>query len=194
MTKLLAHLRRSAVLYVALLLVLAVGLGGGYALAAGKTKTITVCADKGTGVLHLKTHGRCKRSQTRVTWNQQGPQGVPGVQGPAGQPGAPAVSAWANVTNAGSVAFGQGLSVQHVSAGTYEVTVTSSACAHGSNVPVVSVSDANPPNGEASGTFPVAWYEATAANEQFTVFTGDVVGGGSFAASDHSFTVMDTCM
>jgi hypothetical protein len=41
MTKLLAHLRRSAIPYVALLLVLAVGLGGGYALAASKTKSIT---------------------------------------------------------------------------------------------------------------------------------------------------------
>ena len=59
MTKILVHLRRSAIPYVALLLVLAVGLGGGYALAASKTKSITVCADKKTGILHLKTHGRC---------------------------------------------------------------------------------------------------------------------------------------
>ena len=41
MTKLLTHLRRSAIPYVALLLVLAAGLGGGYALAASKTKSIT---------------------------------------------------------------------------------------------------------------------------------------------------------
>ena len=86
------------------------GVGGGYALAASKTKTITVCADKGTGVLHLKNRGRCKRGQTRVTWNQQGPQGV---QGPAGQTGAPAVSVWGQVTNAGPLLSGQGLSVQH---------------------------------------------------------------------------------
>ena len=33
------------------------------------------------------------------------------------------------MTNAGSVAFGQGLSVQHVSAGTYEITITSPAWA-----------------------------------------------------------------
>ena len=58
MTKILVHLRRSAIPYVALLLVLAVGLGGGYALAASKTKSITVCADKKTGILHLKTHGQ----------------------------------------------------------------------------------------------------------------------------------------
>jgi hypothetical protein len=51
MTKILAHVRRSAIPYLALVLVLAVGLGGGYALAASKTKTITVCADKKTGIL-----------------------------------------------------------------------------------------------------------------------------------------------
>ena len=125
MTDLLARARRNAIPAAALLLVLAIAVGGGYALAASKTKTITVCADKGTGVLHLKTHGgRCKRGQTRVTWNQIGPQGPPGFTGPAGQPGAPAVSVWANVDNAGSVVSGQGLSVQHVGAGTYQVTIT----------------------------------------------------------------------
>ena len=78
MTHLPQHLRRNALPYLVCAVVLVLGVGGGYAYAATKTKTITVCADKGTGVLHLKTHGRCKRGQTRVTWNQQGPQGVPG--------------------------------------------------------------------------------------------------------------------
>jgi hypothetical protein len=40
-TKLLTHLQRSAIPYQALLLVLAVGLGGGYSIAASKTKSIT---------------------------------------------------------------------------------------------------------------------------------------------------------
>jgi hypothetical protein len=175
------------------LLVLAAAVGGGYAFAASKTKTITVCADKGTGVLHLKTHGSCKRSQTRVTWNQQGPRGLPGVQGPIGQAGAPAVSVWANVANAGSVVSGEGLSVQHVSAGTYEVTITAPACAQRSNAPVITVSDGNPPGGQVSGAFPVAWYGSTGLNQQFMVFTGVVVGG-TFTPTDHTFTVMDTCM
>jgi hypothetical protein len=173
--------------------VLAVGIGGGYAVAASRTKTITVCADKTTGVLHLKTHGRCKRGQTRVTWNQRGPQGPQGVQGPAGQPGAPAVSIWGQVANAGSLLSGQGLSVQHVSVGAYQVTITAAACAHGSNAPVITVSDTNPPGGKMAGAFPVAWYQSTGLNQQFMVFTGVVVGG-SFAPSDHIFTVMDTCM
>jgi hypothetical protein len=183
------YVRRNAVVYMALALLVLLGIGTGYAIAATKTKTITVCADKGSGVLHLKNRGRCKRSQTRVTWNQRGPQGI---QGPAGQPGAPAVAVWANVTDAGSVASGQGLSVQHVSAGTYAVTITASACSQGSNAPLVTVSDA-PPNELASGSFPVAWYGSTGLNQHFMVFTGEVAAG-SFAPSDHTFTVMDSCM
>ena len=193
MTDLLAYARRNAIPSLALLLVLAIGIGGGYALAASKTKTITVCADKGTGVLHLKTRGRCKRGQTRVTWNQVGPQGPQGFQGPAGQPGTPAVSVWGNVTNNGSLFAGQGLSVQHMSAGTYQVTITAPACAHGSNAPVVTVSDGNPPAGQAAGAFPLAWIAATGLNEQFMVFTGVVVDD-SFTPTDHTFMIMDTCM
>jgi hypothetical protein len=172
--------------------VLVLGVGGGYAYAASKTKTITVCADKSTGVLHLHNHGKCKRGQSRVTWNQKGPQGAQGTQGPAGAPGAPAVSVWANVTNAGSLFSGQGLSVQHLSAGTYQVTITAPACAHGSNAPVVTVSDSSQPGGHA-GAFPVAWYGTTGLNQQFMVFTGEVVSG-SFSPTDLPFTLMDACM
>ena len=38
--------------------------------------------------------------------------------------------------------------MQHVSAGTYQVTITAPACAQGSNAPVITVSDANPPSGQ----------------------------------------------
>ena len=199
----LSNARRNAVPYLALLVVLAVGVGGGYAFAASNNKTISVCADKKTGILHLKTRGKCKSSQTRVTWNQQGPAGPAGAQGsqgaagtqgpqgPAGSQGPAAVSVWANVAGNGAVIAGQGLSVQRASAGTYEVTVTDATCSGENNAPVVSLSDANPPNGQGAGAFPVAWYGATAPN-RFTVFTGDVVGG-SFSASDHTFDVLDKC-
>jgi hypothetical protein len=192
MTAFLARNRKTTIVSVALVLAVMAAAGGGYALAASKTKTITVCADKGTGVMHLKTHGKCNRGQTRVTWNQKGPQGVQGFQGPAGPPGTSAVSVWANVTNSGALFAGQGLSVQHVSAGTYEVTVTSAQCAQGANAPIVTVSDGNPPAGQATGAFPVAWFGATGLNQQFMVFTG-VVSSGTFTATDHTFTVMDSC-
>lgn len=181
--------RRNLIPYAALLLVLLVGAGGGYALAASKTKSITVCADKKTGILHLHNHGKCKRTQTKVTWNQVGPQGPQGVQGPAGQAGAPAVSVWAQVATNGTVAFGQGISVQHVSTGTYQVTIISPACAHGLNAPVVTVSG-GPPTG---GTFPVSWFGSTGSNQQFDIFTA-LSSGGTLTPTDLTFTVMDSCM
>jgi hypothetical protein len=193
MTQLMQHIRRNALPYLACVVVLALGVGGGYAYAASKTKTIIACADKNTGVLHLHNRGKCRRSQTRVTWSQKGPQGAQGAQGPAGASGAPAISVWANVTNTGSLFAGQGLSVQRVSAGTYQVTITAASCAHGSNAPVITVSDSNPPGGQPAGSFPVAWYGGTGLNQQFMVFTG-VVAAGSFTLTDHPFTVMDSCM
>jgi hypothetical protein len=191
LTRLLHHMRHNVIAYLALFL--ALGAGGGYAVAATKTKTVTVCADKKTGVLHLKTRGKCSRTQTRVTWNQRGPQGAQGIQGTEGPAGASAVSIWAQVTNAGPLFSGQGLSVQHLSTGTYQVTITAPACAQRANAPVITVSDTNPPGGQVAGAFPVAWYQSTGGNQVFNVFTG-VVAGGSFTPTDHAFTVMDTCM
>jgi hypothetical protein len=198
---------RNAIPYLALLVVAAIGLGGGYALAASSNKTIKVCADKKTGILHLKTRGKCSRSQTRVTWNQRGPagpqgsqgatgpqgvQGVQGMQGPGGAQGPAAPNVWALVAGNGAVLAGQGLSVDRTQAGTYQVTVTDPTCSQELNAPVVTLSDSNPPS-EGANTFPEAWYEAGGGtNEQFTVFTGFVMAG-SFTASDHTFDVIDAC-
>ena len=196
--------RRNALPYLALLVVLVVGVGGGYALAASNTKTITVCADKKTGILHLKTRGRCKSSQTRVTWDQQGPQGVAGAQGaqgpagaqgaqgPAGVPGQDAVSIWAQVAGNGDRLAGSGLSVQHMSTGVYQVTVTDPTCSRGGNAPVVTVSDAAPGMVQG-GQFPVAWYGANGPNQVFMVFTGVVTSSSIFTPADRSFNVLDTC-
>ena len=87
MTKLLTWIRGQAIAILALFL----ALSGGYALAATtRSKTITVCANKKTGLLYLHSHGRCNRKQTRISWNQQGPQGPEGAQGPQGPAGAAA--------------------------------------------------------------------------------------------------------
>ena len=159
-----------------------------------------------TGVLYLKTRGRCKSSQTRLSWNQQGlqglqgpqgpqgPQGRAGATGPVGAQGPGTVSVWANVADNGTVIDGQGVAVQRVSAGTYQVTITDSRCARETNAPVLSVSDAAPGLVQG-GVFPVAWYGVNGANRQFLVFTG-VVSPGSlvmFTATDHTFDVLDTC-
>jgi hypothetical protein len=203
----LQHLRRNVVAYLALFI--ALGAGGGYALAATNNKTITVCADKTTGVLHLKAHGRCKSSQTRVTWNQQGPQGLQGVPGPQGSQGTQGVqgvqgaqgtqgpsgvSVWADVGDDGSVIAGHGVAVQRMQAGTYQVTITDPTCALGANAPVVTVSDAAPGSVQG-GLFPVAWYGVNGGNHQFMVFTGVVSAGppAAFTATDHTFDVLDAC-
>jgi hypothetical protein len=196
---------RSVIPYLALLVVLVIGVGGGYALAAGSSKTITVCADKSTGILHLKTHGRCKSSQKRVTWNQQGPPGPQGASGPQGATGAtgaqgaqgsqgPAgVSVWAEVAGDGTVVAGQGLAVEETSVGVYEVTVTDSVCSREINAPVVSVSDSAPGTLSADGEFPVAWYGATGANQQFSVYTGVVSSSSIVTPTSLTFDVLDTC-
>jgi hypothetical protein len=157
--------------------------GGGLAFAATREKTIHGCVVKKTGELLIKP--RCGHGQTRLVWNQRGPQGAQGPQG------APAVNAWAVVTAAGSVVSGQAISVTHVSAGTYQVTVTAAACANKANSPTVTVLDANPPNGQSAGTFPVGWVGGS-GNQQFTVFTG-IVAGGAFTATDRAFDIHDSC-
>jgi len=185
--RIVGHVRGNVVAYLAL--AVAIGGGGGYAIAATTTRTITVCANRKTGVLYLHQHGRCSRQQKKVSWNQRGPTGPRGVQGPAG---ASAISVWGVVAGNGTVTSGQGLSVQHVAAGTYQVTVTAAACAQGPNAPTVTVSDANPPAGQSAGAFPEAWVGDTVTNQSFVVNTGVVVGG-SFTATDHTFNLQDAC-
>jgi hypothetical protein len=164
---------------------------GGYALAAGGSSTIHACVDRSGGhVLHVQA--RCHRGQRGISWNQRGRQGATGPQGPAGPAGQSPVTAWAGVNNAGTVFAGHGISAQHVSAGTYQLTATPAQCVQGTNTPVVTVSDAYPPNGTGSATaFPVAWVQLGGVNT-FTVYTG-VVGGGSFTLTDHTFDVQDPC-
>ena len=83
--------------------------------------------------------------------------------------------------------------MQRVSAGNYQVTITDPACAHGSNAPVVSVSDSNPPAGQSAGAFPVAWYGSDRAPTNSSPCSPGVVAAGSFTATDHTFDVQDTC-
>ena len=179
------HLRRHILSYVAIFL----ALGGGWAIAkTTRDKTIRACVVKHTGELLIRAH--CGHGQRRLIFNQQGRQGPRGAQGTQGPAGASAVSVWASVAGNGQVFSGQGLSVQRTAPGTYQVTVTASGCAQGFNAPTVTLSDANPPNGEPAGAFPTDWIELSGGH--FTVFTGVVVNG-SFTATDHTFDVQDAC-
>lgn len=181
------HLRGNFVAYLAL--VLAIGGSGGYAIAAANNSTIRGCVVKKTGELLIES--RCGRGQAKLTWNEQGVQGKTGAPGVPGQ--APP-SAWALVSNSGATnpEATNGISVTHVSAGTYQITVTAPACVGKTNAPVVSLSDGNPPGGQTAGAFPVAWVLDSLGGSPFTVYTGDVVSG-VFTASDHEFAIQDVC-
>jgi type VI protein secretion system component Hcp len=72
--------------------VAALGAGGAVAIAATSSNTIHGCYSKSKGNLRVADH--CKRTETAITWNKQGPRGLAGAtgatgaQGPQGLPGA----------------------------------------------------------------------------------------------------------
>jgi hypothetical protein len=168
--RILSYLRRNVIAFLALFF--AVGAGGGYAIAATSNKTIHGCVNKRTHALYIQQ--RCSRGQRTLTWNQQGQ---------------PSPTAWASVLADGFTAGGHGISVQHVSTGTYNVTATPSRCTQASPGPTVTV-DTGPPGGLPAGGFPVAW--ETFNRNKFTVYTGVVVNG-SFTSSDEAFNVQVPC-
>ena len=63
-----------------------VAAGGGYAVAAsGHNSMVSACVSKKTHVLYT---GKCKRHDTPLTWNRQGPRGARGATGATGPAGA----------------------------------------------------------------------------------------------------------
>jgi hypothetical protein len=66
-----------------------VTVGGGVGvIAASSTKTVTVCADKKTGMLRYAKNGRCAKTETKVLLNQTGVAGATGAKGETGTAGA----------------------------------------------------------------------------------------------------------
>jgi hypothetical protein len=175
------HFRSNIVGYLAL--VVAVGSGGSYALAASASNgTVAVCVDKGSGVMHLAKQQRCGSGQSRI--------------GLSSALDRPTVSAWAAVEPDGAVASAMGVRVAHAGTGLYNVTVTAATCRHAvNNAPVVSVNDSEPPGGLGGnpGAFPVAWTEgASSFVEAFTIHTGAVLNG-AFQPRDEPFNLTDSC-
>src|SRR5271165_5009774 len=105
LTRILSYLRRNVIAFVALFF--ALGAGGGYAIAATNNTTIHGCLNTRTGALYVQK--RCHHRQSALVWNQQGQ---------------PSPTVCASVLADGSTAGGHGISVQHVSTGTYNVTAT----------------------------------------------------------------------
>jgi hypothetical protein len=173
------HVRSNVVAYLAL--AVAVGGSGSYALAASRSNgTVAVCVDKGSGVMHLAKHTQCGHRQSRI--------------GLSAALDRPAVSAWGEVVFNGHLLTGTGASISHAGVGVYTVTVTAASCRDvGNNAPVVSITDSEPPGGQATTSFPVAWaLPASTGIEAFTVYTGVVVSGG-LQPKDESFNFTDSC-
>jgi hypothetical protein len=164
-----------------LALIVAVGSGGSYALAASASNgTIAVCVDKGSGVMHLAKHERCGQAQSRI--------------GLSSALDRPTVSAWATANENGGIESGQGVRIAHGGPGLYNITVTAASCRHAfNNAPLVSIDDYEPPAGFGAGAFPTAWTQtASTGVEVFTIHTGVVVSG-AFQPRDEPFNFTDTC-
>jgi hypothetical protein len=92
--RLLAHVRRHVVGYLALFLVLG---GVGHAALVASDGTIKACVIQTTSGTQANTRiidetASCTSSQTAVSWNQRGQAGPAGPTGPPGQPGQPGSS------------------------------------------------------------------------------------------------------
>jgi hypothetical protein len=173
--RLLRSARRNVIAYLALFL--AIGAGGGYAIAATNSSTIHGCVSNRTHALYIQK--RCHRGQHSLVWSQQSRSPV---------------TAWAAVNAIGFTGAGaRGISVQHVGTGTYNLTATFPQCSQVTDAPTVTVNTSIPPGSTPSGQFPVAW-EAHSGNgpNTFTVHTGLVVGG-SFTPTDEPFNVEVPC-
>ncbi len=55
---------------------------------AASNGTLKACANKTTGVMRYISKGSCKKTETSLSWNQMGPQGLPGAAGTNGTGGA----------------------------------------------------------------------------------------------------------
>jgi hypothetical protein len=173
------HISRNVIAYLALFF--ALGAGGSYALAATASNgSVVVCADRGTGVMHLAKHQRCGRHQSRIALSSALDR--------------PTVSAWAAANENGGIESGTGVTIAHGGAGLYNITVTATSCRHAfNNAPVVSINDYEPPAGFGAGAFPMAWTQtASTGVEAFTIHTGVVVSG-AFQPRDEPFNFTDSC-
>lgn len=66
----------------------AVSVGAVSFVSAAGNGTLKACADKRTGAMRYIAKGKCKKTETPLSWSQIGPQGLPGTPGASGTAGA----------------------------------------------------------------------------------------------------------
>jgi hypothetical protein len=65
----------------------AVSVGAVSFVNAAGDATLKACADKKSGAMRYIAKGKCKKTETSLSWNQMGPQGLAGSSGAAGTKG-----------------------------------------------------------------------------------------------------------
>jgi hypothetical protein len=180
--------------------------GGGYALASGSATTIHGCVDRKNHQLLIQK--RCGKGQSRLVWNQQGPQGKQGatgtqgpqgVQGPTGGSGSqgPAGTSpiiwWARVASSGAVVAGSNVQIGHVGMGEYQVFLqgasgsSSPPCAVTVTPNVVSTNGADQPATPITATVGTSGLSEPGA--AITVLLNNASG----PAVDDGFSVIAEC-
>jgi hypothetical protein len=85
------------------LVVAALLLGAGYAVANTRTVVIHACINNKTRALTVPASGKCTRGTRALSWNQQGPRGTTGAKGAAGAKGASGSAGSSAAVSVGSV-------------------------------------------------------------------------------------------
>ena len=181
--------------------------GGGYALASSSTNTITGCVTKKSHQLLIAK--RCPKGQSRLEWNQKGPQGqqgATGAQGPQGAQGAtgatgaqgpagtPATILWARVASSGSVVAGSNFSVGRVGPGEYQVVPQGATGSLSPPCAVTVTPDAVSPDGSDQPAAPVtATVGTTGLSEPGASITVLLNNASTSSAVDDGFSVIADC-
>jgi hypothetical protein len=77
--------------------------GAGYALATTRTTVIHACINSKSRALTVPARGKCARGSRALNWNQQGPRGTTGAKGAAGAKGASGSAGSSATVSVGSV-------------------------------------------------------------------------------------------
>jgi hypothetical protein len=85
------------------LIVSALLIGAGYALATTRSVVIHACINSKTRALTVPANGKCARGSRALDWNQKGPRGATGAKGTTGTKGATGSTGGSATVSVGSV-------------------------------------------------------------------------------------------
>lgn len=116
--------------------------------------TIFACVKQHGGTTHLVSKtAKCKKGETKLSWNSQGPRGANGSQGAAGSPGTPGSQGHEGPQGPGATSFTATLPEGTIGAVLIKLSnglVVSATCFKGNVQPAIETPGAN--NLDASGT------------------------------------------